>query len=296
VELSGAVELDEVDFAYPGTGREVLHGVSLAVAAGEVVAVVGPTGAGKTSVAKLLARVYDPDAGSVSVDGTDVRDLELTSYRRRLGVVPQDAFCFRGTVASNIAFGRPEATREQVEDAVRSVGGGDALRTLPQGLDSPVEEEGRNLTPVQRQLVALARAWLVGPDVLVLDEATSNLSPAREAEVLDAVTSLGRTTIVMTHRLSVAARADRVVVIEGGRVVEVGEHDHLLEAGGRYSHLWVHGADGALAGQGAAGRGTGARAGGRRRRPAAVAGANGAVARSSRAPRPARRSGPRRAG
>ena len=286
VELAGAVDVDGINFAYPGTGRRVLHDISLSVAAGEVLAVVGPTGAGKSSVAKLLARVYDPDEGAVRVDGTDVRDLELTSYRRRLGVVPQDAFCFRGTVASNVAFGRPEATTEQVAEAVRAVGGDDALGTLPQGLDSVVEEEGRNLTPVQRQLVALARAWLVEPDVLVLDEATSNLSPALEAEVLDAVTSLGRTTIVITHRLSVAARADRVVVIEGGRIVEVGEHARLLEAGGRYSHLWVHGADGALAGVGAAGRG--AAANGRRRRRPTVDGAS-SVVRSGQPPRQVRR-------
>jgi ATP-binding cassette subfamily B protein len=243
--LQGRLELREVTFRYPGTERPVLQAVSLVIEPGEVIALVGPTGAGKSSVAKLLARVYDPDAGAVLADGLDLRTLDLGSYRRRLGVVPQDAFCFRGTVASNVAFGRPAATREELEAALRDCGGEAVLASLPAGLDTPVEEEGHNLSPVVRQWVALARAWLVEPDVLVLDEATSTLQAEAEQRVVDALRRLDRTAVVVTHRLPVAARADRVLVVEAGKIVEQGSHADLLKAGGRYAELWAHGAAGA---------------------------------------------------
>jgi ATP-binding cassette, subfamily B, bacterial len=239
--LRGALALDDVDFTYPGTERRVLEDVTLHIEPGEIIALVGPTGAGKSSVAKLLARVYDPEKGTVRVDGADVRQLDLHSYRARLGVVPQDAFCFRGTVASNIAFGRPDASEEELIAALTSCGGLELLDALPAGLATEVQEEGRNLSPVSRQWVALARAWLVAPDVLVLDEATSTLTGRAEQDVLDALRALGRTAVVVTHRIEVAARADRVVVIEGGGIIEQGHHDEVMVRSERYRQLWAHG-------------------------------------------------------
>ncbi len=241
--FEGALRLSDVTFRYPGTERAVLHDVDLDIAPGEWVAVVGPTGAGKSSIAKLVARVYDPDTGSVEVDGTDVRSLELSSYRRRLGIVPQDAFCFRGTVSDNISYGAPGAGRDAIQAAARQVGAHEVLSAIPGGLDGAVEEEGRNLTAAQRQLIALARAVLVAPDVLILDEATSSLDTALEESVLDATRALGRTSVFITHRLSVAERADRVIVVDGGRIQEQGGHDELLAAGGAYASLWSLGAD-----------------------------------------------------
>jgi ATP-binding cassette subfamily B protein len=239
--LSGTLALEGVTFAYPGTDRPVLEHVTLGIAPGEVIAIVGPTGAGKSSIAKLLARVYDPDGGAVRADGIDVRELDLHSYRRRLGVVPQDAFCFRGTVASNIAFGRPDATADELIEALRGCGGLELLRALPAGLDTEVQEEGRNLSPTSRQWVALARAWLVAPDVLVLDEATSALTGEAEQQVIDALRRFGRTAVVVTHRIEVAARADRVLVIDGGAVIDHGPHDDVLARSARYRELWAHG-------------------------------------------------------
>lgn len=261
--LSGEITLHDITFAYPGTERRALVDVSLHVAPGEMLALVGPTGAGKSSVAKVLSRVYDPDAGAVLVDGLDIRDFDLISYRRRLGVVPQDAFCFRGTVASNIAFGRPDASHDEISAAIEATGVQGIVLALPQGLDTLVDEEGRNLSPVARQAIAIARAWLVEPDVLVLDEATSSLPDAIERDVLEAVRRFRRTAIVVTHRLSVASHVDRIAVLQAGRVVEIGTHDELMRTGGAYAHLWAHGADGALAGAGAA------PVAGRRRRTAA---------------------------
>lgn len=239
--LDGDVVLDGVRFRYPGTERHVLDDVSLEVPARSSVALVGPTGAGKSSIAKVVARIYDVDEGAVRVGADDVRDLDLRSYRRRFGVVPQDAFCFSGTVASNIAYGRPDASRDEIEAAVEAVGAAGVLGRIPGGLDGFVDEEGRNLTAAQRQLVALARAVLVEPDVLVLDEATSSLDEEHEAAMLEAVSSLGRTTLFITHRLPVARRADKVAVVDGGRVVEVGTHAELLRRHGAYAGLWTSG-------------------------------------------------------
>lgn len=237
--LSGALAFEHVSFTYPGTVRPVLHDLTFSVDAGRVVAVVGYTGAGKSSVAKLLGRIYDPTAGRVVLDGMDLRSLDLTSYRRRLGIVPQDAFLFRGTVQSNIAYGRPDATLDEVRAAAEGVGALATLLELEGRFGATVEEEGRNLTAAERQLIALARMWLVEPDILVLDEATASLDAETEARVLDAVCGLGRTTILITHRLAVAERADEVVVIDAGRLVERGRHADLLAAGGAYSSLWT---------------------------------------------------------
>jgi ATP-binding cassette subfamily B protein len=216
----------------------VLRDVSLTIPAGTSLAIVGPTGAGKSSIAKLVSRTYDPDAGSVRAGDVDVRDVELVSYRRHLGIVPQDAFCFRGTVADNIKYGRPSATNDELSAAVAAVGGEDVLSSLPGGLSTAVEEEGRNLTAAQRQVIALARAVVTDPDIVILDEATSSLDTEHEEAVLDAVRRLQRTAIFITHRLQVARRADCVIVVDGGQIVEQGSHDELMDRGGAYSALW----------------------------------------------------------
>ena len=217
-ELQGLVTFDQVAFNYPQVNRPVLHDVSFTIPAGTVSALVGYTGAGKSSIAKLLSRTYDPTGGTVSIDGIDLRDMILSTYVPRLGVVPQDAFAFRGTVASNISYTVPDAPREDIEQAARDVGAYDLLSMLPDGFDSRVEEEGKNLTAAQRQLIALARAWMTRPDVMVLDEATSLLDADVEQKVLDAVHALGCTTLMITHRENVAKAADSVVVLDAGRV------------------------------------------------------------------------------
>ena len=234
--LVGHLSLDHVRFAYPGTDRIVLDDVSLELLPGTSLALVGPTGAGKSSIAKLAARIYDPVDGAVQVDGSDLRDLELLSFRRRLGIVPQDAFCFRGTVGDNIAYGAPDAKAEELSAAVAAVGGEGVLASLR--MSTTVEEEGRNLTAAQRQIIALARAVLTRPDILILDEATSSLDPDTEAAVLDSIRRMERTTIFITHRLPVARTADRVAVVDGGRIVEHGTHDQLTEMAGAYAALW----------------------------------------------------------
>ena len=230
--LTGDIGLDGVSFSYPGTERRVLHAVDLVIEAGSSLALVGPTGAGKTSVAKLVSRVYDVDAGAVRVGATDVRNYTISSYRRRLGIVPQDAFCFRGTLRENLTYGRPDATDAEIEAAVESIHASPLLLTMSGGLGMQIEEEGRNLTAAQRQLIALARALLIDPDILILDESTSSLDPELEDAVLASVTRLRRTTIFVTHRLPVARRADRVAVVDHGRIVEHGSHEELQAAGG----------------------------------------------------------------
>jgi ABC-type multidrug transport system fused ATPase/permease subunit len=237
--IRGEVEVDRVRFSYQ-PGQEVLHGVSLRAEPGQTVALVGHTGAGKSTIVKLLARFYDPDAGAIRIDGHDLRDVTLRSLRRQIAIVPQEAFLFAGTVRDNIAFGRPDATLDEVRQAARTVGAEDFILRLEQGYDTPLAERGVRLSIGQRQLVAFARAVLVDPRLLILDEATSSVDIATEERIEEALRTLlhGRTAFVVAHRLSTIRRADLIVVLEHGRVVEQGTHDQLIEAGGRYRSLY----------------------------------------------------------
>jgi ABC-type multidrug transport system fused ATPase/permease subunit len=251
----GEVRLERVRFAYavtgePGaqaTGPEVLHGVDLLVPAGSTLALVGPTGAGKSTVAKLIARFYDPLSGQVTLDGHDLRQVRLTDLRRAMGYVPQEGFLFSGSVADNIRLGRPDATRAEIEAAVHAVRAEPVIDAMPNGLDTEVGERGVLLSAGERQLVSFARAWIADPALLILDEATSNLDVITEARLQQALRRLreGRTTILIAHRLSTVIDADQVAIVEDGRVVEVGSPDDLIASGGRFAELydrWLAGA------------------------------------------------------
>jgi ATP-binding cassette subfamily B protein len=237
----GQIEFRDVGFRYSGQPRDALSGVNLVVRPGETVALVGQTGAGKSTMVKLVARYYDVTSGRLLIDGTDVRELDLAGYRQQLGVVPQEPYLFPGTVRDAIAYGRPDATDAEVEAAARGVGAIEMIARLPGGFRHEVAERGRNLAAGQRQLIALARAYLVDPAILLLDEATAALDLASEATVNAATERLTarRTTLVVAHRLTTAARADRIVVMESGQVAEVGTHAELLARGGSYAALWA---------------------------------------------------------
>ena len=244
--LTGLIEFQDLCFGYetaakPALGGADRAGVNVVIDPGSTVALVGETGAGKSTMVKMVARFYDPTAGAVLVDGVDLREYDLSGYRNRLGIVPQEAYLFPGTVAQAIAYGRPEATDAEIEAAARAVGAHEMVARLSDGYLHQVGERGRSLSAGQRQLLALARAYLVDPDILLLDEATAALDLASEAAVTRAMdeVSRARTTLVVAHRLTTAARADRILVLDGGMVVEDGTHDELLgHEGGAYARLW----------------------------------------------------------
>ena len=237
--VEGVVEFEHVDFGY-SPADPVLTDVSLTIQSGESVAFVGPTGAGKSTLAKLVVRLYDPDQGRVLVDGHDLRDVTLHSLRCQFGVVPQEPFLFAGNLRDNIAFARPDASDAEVEAAVHAVGLDDLVARLPGGVHGFIHERGQSLSSGERQLIALARTFLAQPRVIVLDEATSNLDLQSEAKIEAALDVLleGRTAILIAHRLTTAIKADRIVVIDDGHVVETGSHDDLLAASGRYAAMF----------------------------------------------------------
>ncbi len=238
--ITGSIELQNVTFGYdPET--PILRDVSLSLTAGESIAIVGPTGAGKSTIAKLITRFYDPQEGTVSIDGHDLRDVTITSLRRQLGIVPQEPFLFAGSVRDNVAFADPAASDDDVWAALEAAGIEELVHGLPQGLHTPVHERGSSLSAGERQLLALARAFLARPRVLVLDEATSNLDLQSEARVERALDALleGRTAIIIAHRLATAMKADRIAVVDNGAIVELGTHDDLVAAGGYYADMYT---------------------------------------------------------
>ena len=237
--IEGHVRFEGVRFGY-GKGPEVLHGLDLDVPAGTTVALVGHTGAGKSTIAKLLARFYDPREGRITIDGHDLRDVTQESLRRQLGIVPQEGFLFAGTVRDNVAFGRPDATPEDVVAASNAVGAHDFVLRLEDGYETQLQERGSRLSLGQRQLVALARALLADPRILILDEPTSSVDIGTERRIEQALRTLlaGRTAFVIAHRLSTIRDADLIVVLEHGRIVEQGTHDELLRKRGLYTSLY----------------------------------------------------------
>jgi len=237
--LAGRIEFKDMFFQYTEQ-QTVLAGFNLVIEAGETVALVGHTGAGKSSLGKLVARFYEFQGGELLIDGLDIRTFDLQAYHRQLGIVPQSPFLFSGTVADNIRYAKPEATDEEVETVAQSIGWGDWLEALPDGLATEVGEEGKALSMGQRQLVALARVLLQNPSIIILDEATASVDPLTEAQIqegLDLVLE-NRTAIIIAHRLSTIRHADRIIVLSHGRIVEEGNHDLLMHQGGHYAQLY----------------------------------------------------------
>ena len=237
--LTGRIEFRDMFFQYTEQ-QTVLAGFNLTIRAGETVALVGHTGAGKSSIGKLVARFYEYQGGQLLIDGHDIRTFDLSAYHRQLGMVPQVPFLFSGTVADNIRYAHPEATDEEVATIAQRIGYGDWLEALPDGLQTEVGEEGKALSMGQRQLVALARVMLQAPSIIILDEATASVDPLTEAQIqegLDLVLQ-DRTAILIAHRLSTIRHADRIIVLDRGKIVEEGNHDRLMEQGGHYAHLY----------------------------------------------------------
>ena len=238
--LRGELSFEDVSFAYAADGEPALAGIDLHVPAGQTVALVGSTGAGKSTFAKLAARFYDPTEGRIRVDGHDLRDVRARSLRAQMGIVPQEAFLFSGTIRDNLAFGRAQATLAEIEASARAVGAHDFIAALEHGYDTEIGERGIQLSAGQRQLVAFTRALISDPRILVLDEATSNVDIHTESRIEEGIRSLlaGRTAIVIAHRLSTIRRAGHIVVLDHGRIVEQGTHDDLLDAEGAYWRLY----------------------------------------------------------
>jgi ATP-binding cassette subfamily B protein len=238
-DVAGRIDLDGVSFGY---GREyVIRDVDLHVDPGTTVALVGATGAGKSTLAKLIARLYDPDEGAVRIDGIDLREVREESLRAAMGIVPQEGHLFSGTIAANVRFAHPLATDEDVRRALDAVGALAFVDDLPDGIDTDVQERGARLSAGQRQLICFARALVPDPRLVVLDEATSSIDIATERRIEDALDRLlqGRTAVIIAHRLSTIRRADVIVVVEDGRIAETGSHDELMRAGGRYAALYA---------------------------------------------------------
>ena len=237
--LQGQIEFRHLDFRYTAN-EQVLEDFNLTIQAGETLALVGHTGAGKSSLGKLVARFYEFQGGQLLVDSQDIRSVDLDSYRAQLGIVPQTPFLFAGTVAENIRYGKPDATDEEVVNVASRVGGGDWLKALPQGLQTPVGEEGKGISMGQRQLVALARVLLLNPAVLILDEATASVDPLTEAQIQEGLNVVlrDRTAIVIAHRLSTIKSADRIIVLRRGKIIEEGNHATLMAHGGHYAELY----------------------------------------------------------
>ncbi|MCI6207033.1 MAG: ABC transporter ATP-binding protein/permease [Corynebacterium glucuronolyticum] len=236
----GAIELHDVDFGYSGTSQLVAEDLSVRIEPGTTVAVVGTTGAGKSTLVKLLVRFYDPVSGTVTAGGTDIQELPIRVWRRHIGFVPQEAHLFSGTIAENIAYGKPDASREEITDTARRVGALTAIASIPGGFTHQIGERGLGLSSGQRQLIALARAEMLQPQIMLLDEATATLDPATEASFLEASDRVtkGRTSIVVAHRLATAEHADRILVVEDGAIIEDGTHEELLQQGGHYAQMW----------------------------------------------------------